>query len=87
MKQNFIQLYNEKGEAVGSLGELIRRAEEARICVKEMTDEVGKDVFNTVTNIFDEPTAGQVLPSFQGLHYLQICQSSKIVLSYKFVYE
>ena len=72
---------------MGSLGELIRRAEEARISVKEMTDEVGKDVFHTVTDIFDEPTAGQVLPSFPGLNYLQICQSSKIVLSYKFVYE
>ena len=83
--KNVIQLYNDKGEAVGSIGELIRRAEEARISVKEKTDEVGKDVFNIVTNIFDEPTAGQVLPSFQGLHYLQICPFSKIVLSYKFV--
>ena len=72
---------------MGSLGELIGRAEEARISVKEMTDEVAKDVFNTVTNIFDEHTADQVLPSFKGLHYLQICQYSKIFLSYKFVYE
>ena len=29
--KNVIQLYNDKGEAVGSIGELIRRAEEARI--------------------------------------------------------
>ena len=63
------------------------RAEEARISVKEMTDEVAKEEFNTVNNIFDEHTADQVLPSFKGLHYLQICQYSKIFLSYKFVYE
>ena len=50
------------------------RAEEARISVKEMTNEVAKEEFNTVSNIFDEHTANQVLSSFEGLHYLGICR-------------
>ena len=72
---------------MGTLGELVRKAEEVRIAVSEMTKEVAEEEFNTVPNIFDEPTAGQVLPTFEGLHYLQIDQYFKIFLSYKFVYK
>ena len=66
---------------MGTVGELVRKAEELRITVSEMTKEVAEEEFNTV------PTAGQVLPSFEGLHYLQIYQYFKIFLSYKFVYK
>ena len=72
---------------MGTLGELVRKAEEVRIAVSEMTKEVAEEEFNTVPNIFDEPTAGQVLPTFEGLHYLQIDQYFKIFLSYTFVYK
>ena len=72
---------------MGTLGELVRKAEEVRIEVSEMTKEVAEEEFNTVPNIFDEPTAGQVLPTFEGLHYLQIDQYFKIFLSYKLVYK
>ena len=72
---------------MGTLGELVRKAEEVRIAVSEMTKEVAEEEFNTVPNIFDELTAGHVLPTFEGLHYLQIYQYFKIFLSYKFVYK
>ena len=80
-------MYNEKGELVGTVGELVRKAEELRITVSEMTKEVAEEEFNTIPNTFEEPTAGQALPSFEGLHYLQIYQYFKIFLSYKFVYK
>ena len=71
--EHFFQLYNEKGEVVGSLGDLLKRLEEARISVKEMSDEVAQESFNTVSNIYDQPTADEALPIFEGLQYLHIC--------------
>ena len=84
--EHFFQLYNEKGEVVGSLGDLLKRLEEARISVKEMSDEVAQESFNTVSNIYDQPTADEALPIFEGLQYLHICDFSKIFLPYEFVF-